>query len=236
MRALSLCIATIGLIACRPGAADPVPSESARRVEINVGAGRVLVADLYGSAARGVVILAHGGYSTLARWTRQAGSIAQAGFRVLVIQPHAAAELLAGRETECLYDPPCLAKDVVAGIRYLRESGAKSISLLGGSMGGAAMAQASFDEEAGPIDKLVLLAPAAITDPGRMRGRKLVITTRDDANAAGPRLPGIQAQFDSAPEPKRLEILEGRAHAQRIFETPEGERVLRLILDFLAGP
>jgi fermentation-respiration switch protein FrsA (DUF1100 family) len=46
----------------------------------------------------------------------------------------------------------------------------------------------------------------------------------------------IRAQFERAPEPKRLVILEGTAHAQFIFATDQGERLLDEILRFLSEP
>jgi hypothetical protein len=61
----------------------------------------------------------------------------------------------------------------------------------------------------------------------------LIIVTRDDSNGAGPRLPGIRRKFDRAPEPKKLIVLEGSAHAQAMFDTEQGERVMKVILDFL---
>ena len=72
--------------------------------------------------------------------------------------------------------------------------------------------------------------------PGTLKGRKLFIVTRDDANAAGPRLPGIRAQYEKAPEPKELVILDGSAHAQFVFESDQGERLMREILRFLSAP
>lgn len=65
-----------------------------------------------------------------------------------------------------------------------------------------------------------LVAHAAIEAPQRMSGRKLFITTRDDMSTdAVLRLPGIRQQFDRAPEPKQLVLLDGSAHAQFVFET-----------------
>ena len=49
---------------------------------------------------------------------------------------------------------------------------------------------------------------------------------RDDANDAGLRLPRIRAQYEKSPDPKELVILEGSAHAQFIFETDQGERLM----------
>ncbi len=83
----------------------------------------------------------------------------------------------------------------------------------------------------------MLLAASSIEQPERMKGRKLFIASRDDIIGDGkPRMPLIRALYERAPEPKRLLILEGSAHAQHIFGTDQGERLLREILDFLTGP
>jgi esterase/lipase len=110
--------------------------------------------------------------------------------------------------------------DVLAAVSYLRQTGAKTVSVVGGSFGGGAAAQASVVSAAGEIDRLVLLAPSAIDEPERMKGRKLF----------------IREQYERTPEPKELVILEGSAHAQFIFETDQGERLMREILRFLTAP
>ena len=51
----------------------------------------------------------------------------------------------------------------------------------------------------------------------------------------GPRLPGFQKQYEKIPEPKHLLILDGSAHAQFLFQTDQGERVMREILQFLSA-
>jgi pimeloyl-ACP methyl ester carboxylesterase len=48
--------------------------------------------------------------------------------------------------------------DVLAAVRYLRKIGAKTVSVVGASLGGEAAANASIDAEPGEIDGLVLLA------------------------------------------------------------------------------
>jgi hypothetical protein len=104
-------------------------------------------------------------------------------------------------------------------------------------MGGAAAAEASVEAKPGEIDGLVLLAHSPIEKPEQMKGRKLFILTRDDFSGDNkvPRLPGIREQYERAPGPKTLVILEGSAHAQFIFETEQGERLMREILLFLSG-
>ena len=127
--------------------------------------------------------------------------------------------------------------DVLAAVRYLRGSGAKTVSVIGASFGGGAAAKAAVEAAPGEIDRLILLAHAAIKQPERMKGRKLFITTRGDFSGGGVlRLPGIREQYQRSPQPKELLILEGSAHAQHIFKTEQGERLMQEIQRFLSEP
>ena len=81
-----------------------------------------------------------------------------------------------------------------------------------------------------------MLLGAAPNDPAdKLKSAVLYIVARDDANAAGPRLPGIQVQYEKSPEPKQLIVVEGSAHAQFLFQTDQGDRVMRDILQFLSS-
>ena len=183
--------------------------------------GEVLIhADVYGTGNRAVV-LAHGGRFTKGSWEPQAKILKGAGFRALAIEFRPADE---GRRF-----------DVLAAVRYLRKAGANSVSVVGASMGGDYAAEAAETEPAA-IDRLVLLASGAYTPLLHMKGPKLFILSRDDANAEGLRLPHIRAQYEKAIEPKELVIVEGNAHAQFLFQTDQGERVMREILRFLSAP
>ena len=51
-----------------------------------------------------------------------------------------------------------------------------------------------------------------------------------------PRLIAIREQFERAPEPKELVVLEGSAHAQFLFQTDQADRLMREILRFLSAP
>ena len=72
-----------------------------------------------------------------------------------------------------------------------------------------------------------------VDHPERLKTPALFIVARDDANASGPRLPGIRAQYEQAQGPKELVVLDGAAHAQALFETPHGGEVLQRIRQFL---
>jgi dienelactone hydrolase len=122
--------------------------------------------------------------------------------------------------------------DVLAAVRYLHANGAKSVSIVGGSMGGAAAGDASIASRRGEIDRIVFLGSAPNLPADKLKARSLFIVARDDTSGDGPRLPGIRAQYEKAPQPKQLIIQEGSAHAQYLFQTDQGDRVMREILRF----
>jgi len=124
--------------------------------------------------------------------------------------------------------------DVLAAVRYLRKTGAKTVSVVGASMGGGAAGDASILSEPGEIDRLVFLGASPNGPAEKLQAPSLFIVARDDANADGPRLPRIREQYERAPQPKELIILDGSAHAQFLFQTDQGEKVMREILRFLS--
>lgn len=192
--------------------------------------GGVVYADVYGSAERGVV-LAHGGQFTKESWQPQAESLVRAGFRVLAFDFRGFGKSH-GPGDKDMYTAP-MHLDVLAAVRYLRKSGAKTVSVIGASFGGSAAADASMASQPGEIDRLILLAAHGNGPAERIKSPLLVIVARDDVNGEGPRLPQIRDWFDKAPEPKQLIVLEGSAHAQFLFQTEQGDRLMKEILGFL---
>ena len=210
------------------------PAQAQTTVTFQTPDRATIEADLYGKGDRAIVVIGHGGYSTRTSWKDEARSLADAGFRTLVFDTRAAVELSAGKETSCLYDASCMAIDVLAAVRYLRQTGATRVAVMGGSAGGGAAAQASIDATAGEIDRLVLLAPMSIDAPEKMKGKKFFAVSRENLGPDDrPRLPGIRAQYEKVPRPKELLVLDGSAHGQRIFGTAQGARLRRDIVRFL---
>ncbi len=123
------------------------------------------------------------------------------------------------------------------GAQVMRQTGAQTVSVVGGSMGGGAAAAASVEANPGEIDRLVLLGSEAGAAPEKLKGRKLIIMARDDTTASGtPRLIRIRQHYERTPDPKEFVLLDGSAHAQFIFQTAQGERLMREILRFLSEP
>ena len=194
--------------------------------------GGIVYADLYGEGARGVV-LAHGGQFNKESWEKQARVLEGAGFRALAIDFRGYGKSRGGTRLQPGDDGAHF--DVLAAVRYLRKNGAKTVSVVGASFGGGAAAEASIESEPGEIDRLVLLA-AWSEAPEKLKGRKLFIVARDDANVEGLRLPKIRASYERAGDPKELIVVDGSAHAQFLFQTDQAERVMREILRFLSAP
>jgi len=203
-----------------------------QHVSFSTQDGGVVHADVYGSGDRGLV-LAHGGRFTKESWTEQMPAFLDAGFRVLAIDFRGRGQ---SRGPQSKTGEEGAEHDVLAAVRYLRKTGAKTVAIIGASFGGEAAADASIDAEPGEIDRLVLLAAWTDRPPEKIKGRKLFIVARDDANGDGLRLPRIRANYEKAAGPKELLILYGSAHAQFLFATDQRDRLLREILRFLSQP
>jgi dienelactone hydrolase len=194
--------------------------------------GGVVYADVYGEGDRAVV-LAHGGQFNKESWAKQARTLVAAGFQVLALDFRGYGKSRGPGDSDPMDAP--LHLDVLAAVRYLRKTGVKSVSIVGGSMGGGAAGDASIASRPGEIDRVVFLGSAPNEPADKLKSSSLFIVARDDASDDGPRLPGIRAQYEKAPQPKELIILEGSAHAQFLFQTDQAERVMHEILRFLSA-
>jgi len=195
--------------------------------------GGIVYGIVYGTGERGVV-LAHGGQFNKESWEKQAQALTGAGFRVLAFDFRGYGQSRGPHDSK---SEEGRRYDVLAAGAYLRKTGAKSVYVVGGSMGGDYAAEAAEAEPAA-IDRIVMLASGGDTPLIKMKGPKLFIICRDDVegDAKIPRLPEIRVQYEKASGPKELVVLEGSAHAQWIFRTDQGERLMREILRFLSAP
>lgn len=193
-----------------------------------------LSADLYGNGTKGL-ILAHGGRFGRESWKSQAQVFANHGFLVLALgfrgdgfNPDGSSGTFGSYEDHTA--------DVMAAVSYLHAIGAKSISAVGGSLGGYAVANADAQSKPGTFDRIVILGAPGGDAPEKLTGRKLFLVAREDSSGDGLRLPEISSSFAKAPEPKRLVVVEGSAHAQFLFATEQGPKVLDTIVRFLTEP
>jgi pimeloyl-ACP methyl ester carboxylesterase len=194
--------------------------------------GGVVYADIYGEGDRAVVLV-HGGQFNKESWQKQAQALAELKFQVLALDLRGYGKSRGPGDADSMDAP--LYQDVLAAVRYLRKSGAKTVSVVGASMGGWAAGDAAIASKPGEIDRVVFLGSAPSRSADKLKCPSLFIVARDDASEDGPRLPGIRAQYEKAPQPKELIILDGSAHAQFLFQTDQADRVMREIIRFLSA-
>ena len=222
VRALIAAVVLAGLALAQSHVSFPTPD------------GWTIYADLYGTSDR-CVVLAHGGRFEKGSWEKQARVLVKAGFCALAIDLRGFG--LSKEGPQAAHSDFGSPLDVLAAVRYLHEKGTKTVSVVGASMGGDAAEGALGEAKPGEIDRVVLLAHGAYGPPEKLKGRKLFIVSRGDLGSGDkPRLAKIRAQYEKAPNPKELVILEGSAHAQFIFQTNQGERLMREIVRFLLAP
>src|SRR5262249_17204984 len=155
--------------------------------------GGVVFADLYGSGDKAVV-LAHGARFNKEIWANTADALARAGFRVLAIDFRGYGKSHGPGDTAPMDAP--LHFDVSAAVRYLRKNGAKSVSVVGGSMGGGAAADASIYSKPGEVHRLVLLGAHPNGPADKIKSPTLYTVARDDRSEYAPRLPVIRSEYD----------------------------------------
>jgi alpha-beta hydrolase superfamily lysophospholipase len=190
-----------------------------REVSFETADGGRIIGNLYERGDHAVV-LAHGAVFDKESWQPFSRVLAKTGLTVLAIDFRGYGNSVAGSRAKALKE------DVLAAIRYLREAGSETVSVVGGSMGGTAAARAAMDAEPGEIDRLVLLAPGPLEKAALIKANHVLFVV-----AKGDRLlPAVEQSYTKTPDPKRLEILEGDAHAQHIFKSDRGARLTEILL------
>jgi pimeloyl-ACP methyl ester carboxylesterase len=218
---LNKAVLALGLLAMLQLAAA---AQSPQDVSFATADGGMIDADLYGQGTQGVVF-AHGAVFNKQSWAPLAKRIASLGYRALAIDFRGYGNSKSGN------DAYGLDQDVLAAVHWLHAQGVKSVSVVGGSMGGGAAARAATEVERGQIDKLILLSPVPIEHPEQLKaGSILYIASRDESLAAE-----IRQQYAEAPQPKQLVLLGGSAHAQNIFATTQAQHLSDVIVHFLTG-
>ncbi|WP_299055333.1 hypothetical protein [uncultured Nocardioides sp.] len=154
-------------------------------------------------------MLAHGASYDAASWEAQAEVLAADGATVVATDE---------------ITPAALADAVT----WAREQGADEVALVGASAGADAVLDLCA-EDAGCADRLVLLSPNAVV-PDPVEPPTLFVASEDEAVAdVAPALAGTAADGD-------LLVVPGDAHAQGLFDTPDGAQVLEAVRDHLQDP
>lgn len=195
--------------------------------------GWIIYGDLYGKGAR-AVLLVPGGRFEKNSWAPLAKSLAGEGVQALAIDLRGKGMSKEGpveKKTDI-----AATMDLLAAVRFLRGNGARQIAIVGASAGGNMVEEALRVAQPGEINRVVFLAHGAYGPPQLLKVPKLFVVARNDMGAGNiPRLKRIQEQYDKAPDPKELLVLDGDAHAQYLFESDQRERLTRELVRFLTA-
>ena len=172
---------------------------------MEVGGAEAIV---WGEGERGAV-LAHGAVYDAASWGDQAQRIAKNGAVALAVEDTSA-------------------QSVAEAARYLKdERGVRYVTLVGASAGTGGVLGAA-EGNRGLADGLILL-PGTGDVSGLGEYPKLFVASEGEGLA-----PEVRRMAEEAPGGRnKALILPGDAHAQAIFETDQGERLVRAILKLL---
>ncbi len=169
------------------------------------------------------LLLAHGAIFNKESWGEFEQKLLEKNYTVLAIDFRGYQKSTQGDDTQALY------QDILAGVNYLKKQQTiDTVTVLGASMGGAAAAKANVYSEPKVIDQLILLSPAHVYKPESLKGQLLFIASVDEYLAKE-----IESAFNKAPEPKKMLFVEGKKHAQHIFNSPQANSLTSIILAFL---
>lgn len=169
------------------------------------------------------IVLAHGAIFNKESWPGLIKTLSKNNITVLAIDFRGYGKSTAGNRTADKYE------DILAAVRFLHDQPRISkITVLGASMGGSAAAKASIHSISGDINQLILLSPATITEPEKLKSDILYIASENESI-----INSIKANFKKTPKPKQLKLIEGKAHAQHIFKTQNKALLTELIIDFI---
>lgn len=186
---------------------DGTPVAGGGETRVSIGEDEALV---WGGGTAGAV-LAHGAVYDAASWRAQGDAIAEAGGVALAVENTSAAAIL-------------------DGVRFLRETcGVETVTLIGASAGASGTFEAARREPAAIDGLIILSASGDVLDLGEFP--KLFVASEGEGVAEAARRMAEEAPGTA----NEALVLPGTAHAQAIFETTEGSRLLEAILARVVG-
>ncbi len=175
-------------------------------------------ADYYEGGSHAVV-LGHGKVFDKESWSDLSKDLNSAGLTVIAPNFRGYGNSI-GPDAEDGY-----AKDIGGAVEYARTHGAKSVSLLGGSMGAVAVANAVSDGLATGIENLIVLSPRAAGNPEKISVSNAVFVVSSEEDCTDT----VRSMHERCTSPKTLKIFDGNAHAQFLFKGPHRSALISLI-------
>lgn len=215
----------VSLLAASPALASTVGLSAADGVRLS--------AESYGKGERGVLLLHDAGRSR-ADWAFFAEKLSSAGYLVLSLdlRGHGASEAVDLTDESW----PLMVQDAQAGVSWLREHGATSVSIVGAHLGAnLALNTASADAS---VDDLILLSPGLNVNGVKMSaaidayGTRRVLFVASTEDSSGAR--AAQALGDRAQGIHEVELIDGSGVGTRLLN--RSAELESMMVTWLAGP
>jgi len=203
---------------------SPVMAQPFELVTFGTPDGGTVEAAWFAAGKSKAVVFAHGAIYDKESWYFLAQALQQRGVSALSIDFRGYGHSKAGSSPRKMYD-------ILGAVAYLEKHGFDDISLVGASMGGAAVL-AALAHETVAVRKVVLLAPAGGAAVASTSTDKLFVVSRDEGL-----YDRVMAIYNASAEPKAIEVYPGNAHAQHLFQTGVREELIGRITGFIgSGP
>lgn len=125
--------------------------------------------------------------------------------------------------------PNAYGEDIIGAVKFLKSLDfIKSVSLLGSSMGGAAVLNASKLYTPAEIKSVIAISPVAIDDIGFIDVPVHYLGTEGEQFAEG-----VNKMYAHTKSPKTIHLFKGAAHGQNIFGTDAREELISLLLSYI---
>ena len=208
------------LILCNILSSSTAVAQPYELVNFGTGDGGNIEASLFNASNSKAVVFTHGAIFDKESWYFLAEAFQRKGITALSIDFRGYGNSTSGSTTKKMYD-------VLGAISYLREQAYTQISIVGASMGGAAVLLALSNNSI-PIHKVVLLAPAGGPAIDSTVSDKLFIVSENEGMFSG-----IMAIYNASAEPKQIKIYPGNTHAQHLFKTDVRDELSERIINFI---
>jgi pimeloyl-ACP methyl ester carboxylesterase len=167
-----------------------------------------------------IVIFAHGAIFNKESWYFLAEEFQGLGVSALSIDFRGYGNSIKGNTEQKLFD-------VLGAIAYAKKQGFNEISVVGASMGGAAVLSA-LSYKRTSVSKVILLAPAGGPPIQSSEIDKLFVVSKGEGLYQS-----VKQIYNESQESKKMKEYPGNAHAQHMFKTSYAKELRKLIIDFI---
>lgn len=184
--------------------------------------GATIEAAYFKASRSKIVIFAHGAIFNKESWYFLAEAFQKQGISALPIDFRGYGNSKTGSTNKKMFD-------ILGAIAYVKEQGFSDISVVGASMGGAAVLSALSKKEVF-INKVVLLSPAGGPKIESDSIDKLFVVSKNEGLYKS-----VKQLYTASKNPKQIKEFDGIAHAQHIFKTKNSNELKKLIIDFIGN-